>query len=509
MAVCKSKTKGPIGFTAVVFLALSALAPAWAADFYASPTGSPKNPGTRESPWNLPTVLSAPKSVHPGDTVWLLAGTYTGPFECHLKGSEGNPITLRAIPGQRVMLDAAVPGGKKFRPTFDVLGDHVVLWGLELTCSDPKRKTAIAGSWPEDIQRGGIFCRSSHVKIINCVLHDGDTGVGFWSDGEGGEIYGCLIYNNGWTGPDRGHGHAIYTQNKAGTKRIVDNIMFNQFGEGLHAYGSEKAALKGFHVEGNVSFNNGSGVAPDNRTGDMLIGGGCRAEDIVVKNNFTYGDEHGGGSVRFGYPWGKQGNGKIILQNNYFGGRVSLLYWDQVVFQNNTVIAPSGVVHVLTTRKVGVKDYLWEKNAYHRTGKMWEDFSLGWNDKFQSLDWTGFQKAVADQESVYHVTRPAGGHVFVRPNRYEPGRGHVIVYNWDRKKVVLLDLSEVLKKGQAFRIVSAQDYFGETVVEGKYDGTPVALPMREYHAVVPVGMPDHKSPVTGPEFNVFVVMPAE
>jgi hypothetical protein len=35
---------------------------------------------------------------------------------------------------------------------------------------------------------------------------------------------------------------------------------------------------------------------------------------------------------------------------------------------------------------------------------------------------------------------PQGTWVYSRPNKYEPGRGHVAVYNWDRRRSVEADL---------------------------------------------------------------------
>ena len=59
------------------------------------------------------------------------------------------------------------------------------------------------------------------------------------------------------TSPDRGHGHGIYAQNLGSTpKQIYDNIIFQQFGWGIHAYG-EGGHLDNLDFQGNISFNNG------------------------------------------------------------------------------------------------------------------------------------------------------------------------------------------------------------------------------------------------------------
>ena len=65
----------------------------------------------------------------------------------------------------------------------------------------------------------------------------------------------------------------------------------------------------------------------------------------------------------------------------------------------------------------------------------------------------------------------------MRPNKYEPGRSHVAVYNWEHHKSVEVDLSSVLKVGSNYRVHNVQDIYGQPVVAGKYDGKPVKVPM--------------------------------
>jgi hypothetical protein len=91
--------------------------------------------------------------------------------------------------------------------------------------------------------------------------------------------------------------------------------------------------------------------------------------------------------------------------------------------------------------------------------------------------------------------RPAGMSVFVRPNQYEPGRGHVAVYNWDRQPRVNVDLSPVLRRGARYAVHNVQDLYGPPVVSGTFDGAPVMLPMLS-------------SPIA-PDFDAFLVRTLE
>jgi hypothetical protein len=106
------------------------------------------------------------------------------------------------------------------------LGAYATYWGFEVTNSSPTRSTVPA-----------LTIYGSYTKFINIVVHEGGAhGVGLWTPAVGAELYGTIIYNNGFDGGDRGYGHSLYTQNQTGVKLIADNIMFNSFSSGIHAH---------------------------------------------------------------------------------------------------------------------------------------------------------------------------------------------------------------------------------------------------------------------------------
>ena len=175
-----------------------------ATEFHVTPSGGAQGKGSIEEPWNLTTALVATDVVKPGDTVWLHAGTYRGGFVSRLSGRPGVPVVVRGARRERVTIDTQ-PRDDKDNGLFLLLGADVVYRDFEVTCSHPQRETKIAGSCPEDIRRGNVDVRGDRISVVNLVVHDCASGFGFWAEGEGGEISGCLIYNNGWRGPDRGH----------------------------------------------------------------------------------------------------------------------------------------------------------------------------------------------------------------------------------------------------------------------------------------------------------------
>lgn len=476
----------------------------WAADYYAAPDARLRARGSREDPFDLASALAATNTIRPGDTLWLLGGTYRGAFESKLQGSDDNPVTIRSAPGERATIDCRTIDGKD-EAIFIVAGDWITVRDLEITCSKTKRATEKSGSHPSDVRRGGIRCRTSHVKFINLVIHDTGTALGFWSDGEGGEVYGCLIYNNGWQGPDRGHGHAIYSQNRRGVKRLVDNITFNQFGSGIDCYGTSKAFLNDFHIEGNFSFNNGCLTRTNKRSVNIHVGGGCQVRGATIVHNVAYSDKRSSG-IRTGYQYGPS-NADVVIKDNYVIGNVLITEFDEVTYTGNTIIGENTLLRLDLAGDQDPAKYSWDRNTYVSNEQRYRPFTLTREDDPKSRifrDWR--EDTGVDVNSTYSESEPTGVKVFVRPNRYQQGRAHIAVVNWERRPEVEVDLSKVLNTGQSFRIVSAQNFYGEPILSGVYDGKLVQLPMKPVPAQRAVGLESRPPPVTEPEFGVFVVL---
>jgi hypothetical protein len=427
------------------------------AEFYAAPHGTPDGDGSYAHPWDLATALAGPPELQPGDTLWLRGGSYPGPFTSELVGEPDAPIIVRALPGARVTLD----GGAAFESTLQVNGAYAWYWGFEVMRSDPDRVTDISGSSPPDLSRGhsnGVNVFGHHIRLINLVIHDDGQGVGFWTPAEDSEIYGSIVYNTGWLGPDRGHGHAIYTQNLNGTKRIYDNILFNQFSYGIHAY-TEGGSIQGFDIAGNLWFNNGIIAGGEDTLKDnCLIGGLQPAARVLLRENAGWAHSDTERSVRLGYD--HEGNQDVTLLDNYFVGET-------------------------------------------RFAQPWQTINMNGNT-FYSLV-TGYVDTAAYPDNVYLTDRPSGAKVILRPNQYEPGRAHIAIYNWDLAASVPVVVSSVLNPGTPYELRNAQDYYGGPVLAGTYTGEPLMVPMQALPAAIPIGFPVTPTP-TGPEFNVFVLL---
>ena len=144
-------------------------------------------------------------------------------------------------------------------------------------------------------------------------------------------------------GPDRGHGHGIYAQNRTGIKTIEDVISFNNFNTGMKAY-SESSYAVGVRFDGVISFNNGS----------PTYGGrtGARAEPLR-RHDQPSGRRHHGDALRAlprrsdgGEPW-RQPRARLLRPESCADGdgqlrrrrplALKLARWSNVVMHGNFV----------------------------------------------------------------------------------------------------------------------------------------------------------------------------
>jgi hypothetical protein len=439
------------------------------AGYFAAPGGGSTNNGDITHPWDLQTALNGgypSNTVQPGDTVWLRGGTYSGIFTSYLVGTAGAPIIVRQYPGERATLDG---GTANTSVLLTVWGSYTWFWGFEITSSSTDRVSTQTGSYPSDLTRPYECVANAQqvgsgvgIKIINMVIHNCGQGIGIWQDATNAEVYGNLIYYNGWNAPDRTHGHGIYSQNTApSTRTIRDTICYANYSYNIQVYG-ETVALDNHTIDGNIAFWDAAAASPAGGGASMNMGGGTSAAGNSLTNNAFYGfPTGGGGSLDF-----SRGNQNVTITGNMSGSPSSGNY-----FQNQT-----GAVTI-----TGNKFYsaLFQPSNY---AALWP-----------SNNWY-----------LSPGQAPSGTWTLVRPNLYESGRGHVAVFNWDHASSVSVDLSSILSVGASYEIHNAQNYFGAPVLTGTYAGGTVSIPMTASSVEVPAGAAA-PSP-TGPEFNAFIVV---
>ena len=519
---------------------------------WVAPGASITGAGTKSSPLDLLAVLnSQPSKVKPGTIVWLSAGVYNVGEAMQnqtVKGTRNQPVVFRAEPAVEwgPPVSGTIAWGPPVRATINGTifsthtNDHIWWWGVEVTDvggSTPQGQRLTASGVATTTAAGG----GNDVKFINLFIHDKyphtpgppepkeptAQGIGGGDDNDDCEFYGNIIFRNGWTNLD----HGFYTQVTAAhtTKRWVDNVVFENSGEGFQIYGSAPI-LRNIYYEGNVAFS--TSMLTDRNPAlqpqmNVLIGGNYGTKNltcVIVRNSFTYHpDPAAKRGVDIGYK--NHNNSLILVENNYFtcvpraipahlllfvlpglhrSGNccatgslaearsnvfcVALLHgrgsccWSHsggvhamelnhaasdVTVRNNTFWAPDGMVTVSLDPPGHV---VFEQNRYIEN-----------NGSF-SLD--ALRKQISSGSTDRMVPggaggRPAGLQVFTRVNRYEPNRVHVIVYNWEHTPTVKLDLGAVLGDHQRFSIIEARNLYSAPAFTGTWvkGGTvDVAMP---------------------------------
>jgi hypothetical protein len=519
---------------------------ATAADYYAAPDGTKTGDGSKEKPWDFPTAMAHPNAgkgeaipkapadiVKPGDTIWVKGGTYKFSaarhfLSCRLKGSAEAPITVRPLPGERVTIDLDgqafyVGGVKKDDKGVEVAdleqGHDVLFRDFEITATGIPRSTDKPGSWT--ILNSFVDVRAPGTKFINMVVHDLSQGFSFWSPSSRAEMYGCLSYHNGWNAPDRGHGHGLYTQNTDTgdnvPKVIAENFLFEGFNEGIQAYGSAHAVVQNYVFQGNVVWDNGI-LAGNLASGIVLAGGGKSKKNIVLEDNDFYISTSAQGQNSLGWGWDDV-NDDIVIKNNRFIGGYSALEvyrWNKIAFTGNTLYAQdkSSMLGLYLSQKQSTSEYAWDKNTYYGKGSV-KLMKTGPDGKgnypvSSATDgtWDAWKTASKlDANSSYSASAPTGVWTFVRANKYEKGRANVVIYNWDKKDSVAVDLAKSgLAEGDKYEVRDVQDFYGKPAATGTYKaGETAAIPMTGLTKAQVVGA---KTPAhTAPLFGAFVVMP--
>ena len=382
-----------------------------AAEWFVATNGAATATGTKESPWDITSAFAGKHKILPGDTLWLSGGVYKFPpkvggqgFILSLAGSEQSPIQVRAVAGERVTLD----GGLVVQEP----ATHVWVRDLEILVSEPRPSQPLPPDPTyKNVNRpwGGLSASSgAGCKFINLVLHDNSQGASWWVGCKDSELYGCLIYDNGWAGTDRGHGHAIYTQNREGAKTVAECIMTGGFGYTLHAYGSSRASVDNYLVAGNICYN----------AGTFLIGGGRPSHGIQVYSNYLY---------------------NLAMQIGY-----SAPTNDDCVVRGNVIV--NGALTVNRYARPTVEDNLLLKSS---------------------------------------DARPSGARVILQPNKYDPRRANLAIFNWQKKDAVEVDLSSFAKTGDKIRFQDPRHFYGRAVFSANYEAPSMKVPVHgEFEAWV-------------------------
>ncbi|MGA9118805.1 MAG: right-handed parallel beta-helix repeat-containing protein, partial [Bacteroidota bacterium] len=443
----------------------------YASSFHVTVGGTAQGNGSLADPWDLQTALNQPTAVHPGDTIWVHGGVYHGAYTARLQGRASLPIIVRNYQRDHAAIEGEINPPEGIAFLCGMPCSYTWFWGLEFR-GVPVNRSYASSSPAANILFGSGICTAQvnqalpGLKIVNCVIHDFVNGFGFCKEASGGEIYGNIIYNNGYDAPDRGHGHGIYVMNQTGRKLIADNILFNGYANGIQAYGSEAQYADNMTLAGNIIFNAGS----SSQTGggwNLIVGTmGTRKAvgDSVVGNYIFRGPNSGNfGGTSIGWVAGQE---SATVTDNWFVGSSSGEIALQLVNCSNLQLRNNRMIGTLT----------------------------------------GFSSSTYPQ-NIYAPSAPTSGDTsIVRPNKYDATRANVVVYNWGRGDSVRLNLRGFASPGDSVVLYHAQNFYGDqpfpTVVSA--DGS-IRIPMLSNRWTVSAPVAGNSPNSTLPGFGAFVL----
>ncbi len=419
--------------------------------------GTASGDGSMGAPWDLATALGGGVDVPAGATVWVHGGTYAGTFSARLQGTAEAPIVVRAYPGERATLDGA--GSRD--PVLGVDSDYTWYWGLEMMNSDTgNRETDVV---PPDLNRGdgvAIAGSSTDVRFINLAVHDASQGISFWTSAVDSEVYGCLVSLNGIDAPDRPHGHAIYTQN----------------------------------MDGNQAHR-GELALPRVQLRRARLHGGRRHPGLRLHRQRVLSDGHTDERTarrRARLP------GRWAASGGAHPGRVELRLQHRARPRDLPARLQRGERGRCRHRQL-------HRREHRLRGAVVERRDARQHVRRHGL---GSVDPADYPDNTYLTAPPTETRVFVRTNRYEPGRAHIIVYDWGGRGTIEADVSEAIEPGMAYEVRNATDFFGPPVATGVYDGSSLSLSLDGLEPAQPVGIPDGIQPDerSTPTFAVFVLL---
>lgn len=222
-----------------------------AKEYYVATTGNDKSPGTQKQPFRSITH-GLRNATQPGDAVIIRKGTYPQSRSINLtfSGRPGKLITLRAFPGEEVIIDGiAAPLETNL---INVLAHHVQIQGLTLRNA---RNIGIS-----------LWGAGSHIhnnviignRILNC--HNSGIYAGFNSLDD--PVRNLLIKDNTVTDCVRMNSRTPHTQWGFGvgaglSKNITirNNTVSHCYGEGIGLFLSDRGTIEDNVVHDNYSVN--------------------------------------------------------------------------------------------------------------------------------------------------------------------------------------------------------------------------------------------------------------
>jgi parallel beta-helix repeat protein len=292
--------------------------------YFVSPSGNDSSSGSKEAPFK--TFAKAVNSLQPGDTLYIMGGTYKERLVVPKVASNQARISILPYANQKVTIDLENSAEKNI----DVTGKYITVENIEV-----KNSNGMC------VYLGGQYNTLKSLSVHDCA------NMGIYTDGQNNIIDSNTVYltnlENKARSKSSGWGSAVKVKVGGQNITIQNNNIYNNYGEGIAVTRGVGALVRGNTLRDNYAVN----IYIDN------------SKDVIVEKNFSYCTPNSGFEKTTGNAahaigmgeesysgWGAQ-LANITIKNNilafcykgvsYFGADVSGGGLDNVLVANNTI----------------------------------------------------------------------------------------------------------------------------------------------------------------------------
>jgi len=492
--------------------------------YFASFTGNGNGTsGTLNNPFELQSALfNTSKMINPGDTLFILEGTYNKAYVFELEGTQTAPIIISAYPGDHVIIDGNLLGEAVIKHPFvncivHITGSHLIISNLEILNSfkenwEGRNNPEPASKKNENFinNTGGIFINGASVTIKNCCIHDCPHGGFFaYKKAIDYKLISCQIFNNGHKAFSRFTGEGVYTQSseQSNDHRIVaNNIVAQNASFGMKLYGTDASFLKNFNITGNIYFNNGMWGTTE-KYFNVLLGGGNTLENINFSGNILYRPyfvelDRYYGNFSLGYSR-EQNVINCNLNQNIFHGGFSINNPKETKFIKNEIFLfskdskrPNIECEISNAMSYNLEmspsDLDFSENKIYNPSEEFINFRY----KIPSGHLAGQKLSLIKNQLVFTENREAlrdkffkfernsvtswdfrtqKNRIIIKKDSLMLGRAYITVFNWEKLNSVSINYISFLGLGTPFIVRNSLNSPFDKLLDKSYDKKPIAL----------------------------------
>lgn len=456
-----------------------------------------------------------------GAIFWMRGGTY--PFTVGYVSLQATGITVRPYPGETVVIQDG----------WNVQQSNTIR-GLNFMC--PLTVLTVSNAYPNGENNFiGLNFAGPGIRSI------GNNVIGFpgghqnFSAASNTLNYGDVILSSGinyTNGGNSNHGHGLYAQNHAGTKRYsLCHFLFSTTSVATF-HGTDAASINNIYFQSNFVCGSSSiGLISQDVTYDFEISHGDTAgiTNCWVTDNFIIQDSGDGasGSIPFGAVQNPPNtisgiNQGSHLDRNYIkGGILAINDYDDFSIRSNVIWSTSSSQSariVTTSPTISYPALAIDDNDWFYTGGnghpwfAWTNYQFGVTANNISItSFPMWQSMVhGDTNGTYTAAAPTTIVVKVWTNalrdEFDQWWGDIAVWNPGRSNSVSVELTG-LPAGNRVDIKYTGAMLSNAVVTAVYDGSSISVPLMTFQTYQPTdaSWPRTPIPTNGASFRVFLV----